>query len=674
MKNFLLFIVFFLPLTGRAQSYASYNFKKIDKWASADIPKEKAYNVKSLSEYLSVKAENDVEKARAFYVWIANHIDYADSLLNYDWMAMAEHVNNQSADVVFQRRIAICLGFSNLFQAMCEFADVKSEVVTGLCKNLDNEIADMGHAWNAVFLNGKWELVDPTWGAVELDHKNRKIRNAFREKYFLTPAKTFLEDHFPFDPIWQLLDFPFNKKEFAAGTVKTRDKGAVYPASINFNDSIRVYLTGKQAPGQQIANVASFNRTLLADSDSEYANMELGTYHVKEAVLSLYHIDHSLSNAEVENILDLNLEIKNLDPAVRDHLFTAKGYFDKIPRNEMTENAIDLFADAFKRLTFVYYTKLCEIQTDALSNNINSLVQTPKKWNEISSKLQWINSVLDSAAQSIDNENLESVLMIDEARKVLGFINLFYLSKRISKYIPGWEDGKEMETSAAQIKTMDSLLLHMSEIEIGHQKSELFHQLYSSREGFDKSQLLLYINGCLYFKTYFTESQFILDLQRKYGDLDDAPEEDLMKDLEKSYRQVKSVIDSMAQPFIDIGGEELKISVLKMRIAYAGEFAGKIREVVVDKYNQSYNNLNSKDKALILKGLKLAEQYFVESKSYYDILQPILAATGVQEIQAPATEDEDSEEEYEYSSDDFNGTLESLRELIKEVEHLKVKN
>ena len=45
------------------------------------------------------------------------------------------------------------------------------------------------HAWNAIRINGKWQMVDPTWGT-DLQQ---------RESWWLTPKADFLKSHIPAD-------------------------------------------------------------------------------------------------------------------------------------------------------------------------------------------------------------------------------------------------------------------------------------------------------------------------------------------------------------------------------------------------------------------------------------------------------------------------------------------
>jgi transglutaminase/protease-like cytokinesis protein 3 len=60
------------------------------------------------------------------------------------------------------------------------------------------------HAWNAVQINGQWQLLDATWGAGYADDSRHYVRS-FDDFWFLTPPSQFVYTHYPDDASWQLL-------------------------------------------------------------------------------------------------------------------------------------------------------------------------------------------------------------------------------------------------------------------------------------------------------------------------------------------------------------------------------------------------------------------------------------------------------------------------------------
>ena len=77
------------------------------------------------------------------------------------------------------------------------------------------------HAWNVVYLNDSWWLLDATWGAGYVSETKEFIKQ-YSEHYFLTNPEQFIYDHFPVDLNWQLLErmIPITKFENYARVTK----------------------------------------------------------------------------------------------------------------------------------------------------------------------------------------------------------------------------------------------------------------------------------------------------------------------------------------------------------------------------------------------------------------------------------------------------------------------
>uniref|UniRef100_A0A8C5JPS9 Kyphoscoliosis peptidase n=1 Tax=Junco hyemalis TaxID=40217 RepID=A0A8C5JPS9_JUNHY len=70
------------------------------------------------------------------------------------------------------------------------------------------------HAWNAVYLEGRWHLLDSTWGSGSVDDSFTKFTYRYNEFYFLTHPALFINNHFPDNSNWQLLKPTLTLKEF----------------------------------------------------------------------------------------------------------------------------------------------------------------------------------------------------------------------------------------------------------------------------------------------------------------------------------------------------------------------------------------------------------------------------------------------------------------------------
>ncbi len=202
MKKFLPF--FLLPI-----SLFSQNFFAVDKLA-LNTPPNKTASIKILSDYLCAEQPNDAHKARALYAWVTLNIAYVDSSGGRELWATPEFTKRQAPTRVLQNRTAVCQGYANLFCALMGEAGLPCEVVTGLVKNQDGDVEQIGHAWAAARIGKEWQLFDPTWGVPPTGLERWKVV----DNYFMANPLEFVLTHLPDDPVWQLLENPVTERRF----------------------------------------------------------------------------------------------------------------------------------------------------------------------------------------------------------------------------------------------------------------------------------------------------------------------------------------------------------------------------------------------------------------------------------------------------------------------------
>lgn len=147
-------------------------------------------------------ASSKAEQVRAFYVWIAHHISYD---VPESKNPQLNPVKQEPATVLKSAK-AVCHGYSRLFQELCTKSEIPCLLVNGYTKTTD-QFNPAGHTWNAIFLDNSWQLIDVTWGAGGVNTSNRYVKE-FSERYYLTKPDVMLEDHYPLDPVWQLVSNP----------------------------------------------------------------------------------------------------------------------------------------------------------------------------------------------------------------------------------------------------------------------------------------------------------------------------------------------------------------------------------------------------------------------------------------------------------------------------------
>ncbi|XP_075056939.1 kyphoscoliosis peptidase-like [Mixophyes fleayi] len=182
-------------------------FEKLDAYAAKLESKE---SLEHLTKELLRDAHTDLEKTRAIWIWICHHIEY--DIIGYKNKAMRSTV----PDEIFRSKRGVCAGYSSLFQDMCRIADVKCKTVSGYGKGAGYKVGQKipdgsNHAWNIVYLEGSWHLLDSTWGAGKTD---TKFKFQYDEFYFLTHPAVFIEDHYPNEAECQLLKPVVSRKHF----------------------------------------------------------------------------------------------------------------------------------------------------------------------------------------------------------------------------------------------------------------------------------------------------------------------------------------------------------------------------------------------------------------------------------------------------------------------------
>lgn len=99
-----------------------------------------------------------IEREIAINNYLCDNVEYdndaAQQLLKYGYVE-DEHRDSFNAYGALIKGIAVCEGYAEAFKLLCDKAQITSIVVTG-------KLDDVGHAWNRVYISGKWYDVDVT--------------------------------------------------------------------------------------------------------------------------------------------------------------------------------------------------------------------------------------------------------------------------------------------------------------------------------------------------------------------------------------------------------------------------------------------------------------------------------------------------------------------------------
>lgn len=102
---------------------------------------------------------------------------------------------------MFRTKLGVCEDFSFLYEKIGVLSGLKVKVISGDAKvhlkDIGRKRLNTNHAWNMVEVDGKWILIDATWGGGYLDYKTNTAVKEFTPIYFDMNPKYFYAKHFP---------------------------------------------------------------------------------------------------------------------------------------------------------------------------------------------------------------------------------------------------------------------------------------------------------------------------------------------------------------------------------------------------------------------------------------------------------------------------------------------
>ncbi len=322
MKSFithLLGILLLFTATQLKAQPATSNFEKIDQHALA-APDKVTKGVTSLAAYLTKEATTDLEKVRSFYVWMTANITY-DVQKYLDWgvghTIMVDDTKVERRRIMqetLKNKLAVCQGYSELFDALCKEADIPSQIVIGYSKsygthNIVKEIKEPDHTWNAVLLDDEWYLLDATWGSGFINQE-LTFTPMQDDRFFLMDPTELIYTHLPADPMWQLLDCPVSFETFKKDSTTIELAVAEKKVCFAFKDSIQRFrkLPLKEQELMTAQHSYDFNPTnklLIGMAHFNYAN-EKARQLVEDSSLKGKNLDAHFKTTVKHRKLALN--------------------------------------------------------------------------------------------------------------------------------------------------------------------------------------------------------------------------------------------------------------------------------------------------------------------------------------------------------------------------------
>lgn len=223
MRQLLLTLTFLLAFISYSQ-----NYNHVDSIVS-NYP-DKFRSINYFANRVAKDFDTDLDKTRAVYYWIANHIVYdyksrrngsngyksIEVTTEDDYKHKLLAMEKKYAERTLKRKLAVCEGYAQLFKFTLLELGIEAEVISGFARINPSEIGrirnDTNHAWNAVKIQNEWKLVDATWSTDSEEEVPEQFN--FRDTYFFIAPEDLILSHFPKDKKWQLLKNPLDKADY----------------------------------------------------------------------------------------------------------------------------------------------------------------------------------------------------------------------------------------------------------------------------------------------------------------------------------------------------------------------------------------------------------------------------------------------------------------------------
>lgn len=245
------------------------NFSVVDKHAET-VPAKYLKNTTEIASYLTKPFNSDEEKIRAIYFWVANNFKY-----DFSGRANKYNLEGRAIEYMLQYNKGVCQNYSELVNELCEKANIKSVIINGYTRQM-GKVNPIPHAWNGVFINNKWLLIDATWASGR--SINGRFINQFKDDYFLIAPEIFITNHMPFDPLWQFSKKTISNDDFYKNiTIGTNQFNLDEEISKYFTES---HLQQMKDSYKRIISCGLKNNAILDEVKILKENIEISEYNI----------------------------------------------------------------------------------------------------------------------------------------------------------------------------------------------------------------------------------------------------------------------------------------------------------------------------------------------------------------------------------------------------------
>lgn len=169
------------------------------------------------------------DKVKASFYWLATNISYDIAALTsskkqyrfkyadeVDKQRKIKEIQNGFINETFRKRKGICEEYALSLKKICSLLKIPCKLIKGNVRTSAYEIGKIerntNHAWNIVYVNKKWIVVDATWASgYQINNKWNKNFNAY---FYDIPKNKIVKTHYSNDLVWKRFFNQYNLKTF----------------------------------------------------------------------------------------------------------------------------------------------------------------------------------------------------------------------------------------------------------------------------------------------------------------------------------------------------------------------------------------------------------------------------------------------------------------------------
>jgi hypothetical protein len=402
-----------------------------------------------LAARLTVNLNTEEEKVLAIHEWITHHIKYdVKKFSEYDFKRL-------SVDEILKMKKAVCVGYCDLFSALCRYSNIDCVNVPGYIKNSYSDLHDKfyldEHMWNAVKIDGSWKLIDACWDAGSVQNLRRTFKGFFLycstlgkrteykfkphfvkrpgKFYYLRSGNFFMADHLPVNPLWQLKNPSCSISDFENDSTFFLEKHDVSPDTFFIDNNANEKVSYSYSTESKKLNMDGF----AGHAFNKRNNFMIGNCFLDAANVSFLIAQKSITDS-LANSINYSMILNQIDSAL--FYFSCNDSLLKIQEQELLDNNIykkDFFSNYNKKMIsstqrIIHVTESSKSLTKKNVKAYKTNVDVNNKRYERIIKEKSISDVNRSNRNVIDTINYSSLIQfkVDSVKWLADTLSSYY--------------------------------------------------------------------------------------------------------------------------------------------------------------------------------------------------------------------------------------------------------